>query len=131
MEINGTKVLSMRTQTHQPTRILPKEAEPDLARSDAGPQSEVIDENDIKWTERSEQACPMEETLSSFEPKSEKLMEGTVERWNKATTRYEEGFFIELYQQQLSVYNGLTKEGEVKHKYLFPQGAEYRFSNDD
>ena len=73
------------------------------------------DDNQIKGTERSEQPPPVKEADSSIEPKSEKLIEGEVKRWNKETRDWEEGFYIALDQQQLSVYKGDSKDGELMH----------------
>jgi hypothetical protein len=50
-----------------------------------------------------------------------------VNKFNEERYRYESGYFIELYKQQLSVYEGDSKESEILHQFSFPHGAEYRF----
>ena len=63
MDDNGTKVLQKKQPPLPPNRILPKEPEIDFEDSEGGPESEVPDVNEIKGTQRSEQALPVKETL--------------------------------------------------------------------
>ena len=64
MDDNSTKVLPKKQPPLPPNRILPKEIENDPAHSEGGPESELPDVNEIKGTQRSEQAPPVKETLS-------------------------------------------------------------------
>ena len=58
----------------------------------------------------------MKETFALTKQKSEKLMEGKAEGYIKSTSNLEEGeYYIELYEQQLSIYKGDSKEGEIFH----------------
>jgi hypothetical protein len=63
MDDNGTKVLPKKQPPLPPNRILPKEIENEPAHTEGGPEREVPDFNEIKGTQRSEQAPPVEETL--------------------------------------------------------------------
>jgi hypothetical protein len=64
MDDNGTKVLPKKLPLLPPNSILPKEIQNDPASSEGGPESEVPDVNEIKGTQRSEQAPLVKETLS-------------------------------------------------------------------
>jgi hypothetical protein len=61
--------------------------------------------------------------------KPEKKIEGKVKRLNEEDNLYEDGFFIVLEDQMLSVHEGESKEGELLHQFEFPDGdgAEYSF----
>lgn len=59
--------------------------------------------------------------------KVEKRIEGMVNKLNQERYRYESGYYIVLFKQQLSVYEGDSKESELLHQFSFPHGAEYRF----
>ena len=95
MDEEGTKVLLKQQKRLKFNRILPTETDADFAPSERS--REEPDVNEIEWVERSEQAPPLEETLPQFDPLSEKLMEGQVERWNEKSRSYDQGYYIELH----------------------------------
>jgi hypothetical protein len=66
MDDNGTKVLPKKLPPLPANQILPKEIDNDVAHSEGGPESEVPHVNEIKETQRSEQAPPVIETLPPY-----------------------------------------------------------------
>ena len=64
MDEDGTKVLlKQQQQPLQFNRIYPNYIDNDPANSEGDPESELPDVNDIKGTQRSEQAPPVKETI--------------------------------------------------------------------
>ena len=59
------------------------------------------------------------------------MMESKAGRYNEKDNCYDDGYFIVLNQQQLSLYKGDSKEGELLHEFSFPHGADYRFISFD
>jgi hypothetical protein len=55
------------------------------------------------------------------------MIEGKVRRHIEEKNRYDEGYYIVLYKQKLSVIKGESQNGELLQKFPFPNGAEYRF----
>ena len=50
-----------------------------------------------------------------------------VRRYNKMNYQYENGYFIVLSKQKLSVYKGNSKEGQLLHSFSFPHGTDCIF----
>jgi F420-0:gamma-glutamyl ligase-like protein len=69
----------------------------------------------------------VKETLPPVIPKAEKTIEGLVRRYVEKNYQYEDGYFIVLSEQRLSVYEGNSKEGQQLHAFSFPNGADYSF----
>ena len=114
MDDNGTtKVLPKQTQPPPPNSIFPIDVDYDIQRFlEDGSKSE---EPKIEGAQREEKAPLAEETPPPGAQKAEKMIEGMVRRLNDQCNRYEGGYFIVLYWQQLTVYDGDSKECEILH----------------
>ena len=114
MEDNGaTKALPKQTQPPPPNSIFPMDVDSDIQRFlDDASQSE---EPKIEGAQREEKATLVEEKPPPGAQKAEKMIEGMVRRLNDQCNRYEGGYFIVLHQQQLTVYDGDSKECEILH----------------
>jgi hypothetical protein len=69
----------------------------------------------------------VKETTPPITMKIEKTIEGMVRRYNEMNYQYENGYFIVLNNQKLSVYKGNSKEGELLHSFSFPHATDCIF----